>query len=156
MNQPFRSRPDGVQVRLSTDELAFLASLPELLAHVDQDPADPGYARLHVAAYPDDPSAQADLEAVTGPDLAVERESGRSGFLASLKRLPAAGGLLTYEEAEGWLTVLGDSRLALAARLGITKPGWEDAGDSGDPAHAALGFLSYLQGQLVDELMGRL
>ena len=54
-----------------------------------------------------------------------------------------------------WLTVLGDSRLALAARLGIDEPGWETA-DEEDPERIALGFLSFLQDQLVDVLMDRL
>ena len=156
MRRPFKSQPDGVSVRLSTDELAFLSGLPGLLAHVDQDPADPAHARLHVAAYPDDPSAQADLEEITGPDLAVERQSDRGGFLASLERLDSDGGLLTPDEAESWLTVLGDTRLALAARMGITEPGWEDAGEPADPWQAALGFLAYLQAELVEELMDRL
>ena len=49
--------------------------------------------------------------------------------------------------------MLGDSRLALAARLGISEPGWETAGDETNPAQAALGFLSYLQSELVEVLM---
>ena len=63
--------------------------------------------------------------------------------------------MLDADEAESWLTVLGDSRLALAARLEITEPGWEiDADD--DPQRITLGFLSYLQDQLVSVLMERL
>ncbi len=152
MRRPFRLQPDGVDVRLSADELVFLAGLPQLLARVDQDTSDPGYARLHVDAYPDDQEAQLDLEAITGPDLAAARGSDRDSFLGSIARLELEGGALTLEEAEGWLAVLGDSRLALAARLGITEPGWEGSGEPEDPSQAALGFLTYLQSELVDVL----
>lgn len=153
MRRPFKSQPEGVQVSLSTEELGFLTSLPGLLAGVDEDPADPGHARLHIAAYPDDQPAQLELEAITGPDLAAIRSSDRDSFLSSITRVGSDDGLLSPEEAEGWLTVLGDSRLALAARLGINQPGWETAGDETNPAQAALGFLSYLQSELVEVLM---
>jgi len=156
VRRPFRLAPDGVDVRLSADELAFLVGLPQLLASVDQDSNDPGYARLHVAAYPDDQPAQLDLEAITGPDLAAVRGSDRDSFAAAIVRFESSGGVLTLEEAEGWLTVLGDSRLALAARLGITEPDWESSGSLEDQSQAALGFLAYLQAELVDVLTGRL
>ena len=156
MKPPFTQRPGGVQVSLTSDELAFLTSLPALLTSVDEDPTDLGHARLHVDAYPDDASAQLDLEEITGPDLAASRGADRDSFLASIARDGSDDLLLTLEEAEGWLTVLGDSRLALAARLGISEPGWENVQDSSKPAEAALGFLSYLQSELVDVLMDQL
>ena len=157
MTRPFKYLPQGVQVNLGKQELTFLASVPELLASVDEDSADPAYARLHVAAYPDDQPAQEDLESITGPDLAEIRGSDRAGFLAALERIESTGGLLSDEEAESWLTVLGDTRLALAARIGVTEPSdWERSPDPRDPAQAALGFLSYLQAELVDILMERL
>jgi hypothetical protein len=40
--------------------------------------------------------------------------------------------------------------------MGITEPGREDAGEPADPWQAALGFLAYLQAELVEELMDRL
>ena len=86
----------------------------------------------------------------SGSQLAEARASDRATFLATLD-----AALLSPEEAEMWLTVLGDSRLALAARLGIDEPGWETA-DEEDPERIALGFLSFLQDQLVDVLMDRL
>lgn len=156
MTRPFQHLPDGVRVNLSHEELIFLAGVPELLARVDEEPDDPAYARLHVAAYPDDHSAQENLEEITGPDLAAMRGSDREGFLRAIDRIESSGGLLSADEAEAWLTVLGDARLALAARIGVTEPGWENATDPNDPAQAALGFLSYLQAELVEVLMDRL
>lgn len=153
MKRPFRLQPDGVDVLLSADELAFLTALPELLKGVDSNSSDPGYARLHIPAYPNDESAQLELAAITDPDLAAARGSDRDAFLSAIARLESEGEMLTLEEAEGWLTVIGDSRLALAARMGITEPGWENTGAGTDSSHAALGFLSYLQSELVDILM---
>ncbi len=150
MRRPFKSHRDGIAVRLVPLEREFLKGLPELLAAVDAEPDDPAYQRLHVEAYPDDPEAQADMAEYSGSQLAEVRASDRATFAATLD-----AAVLSPEEAEMWLTVLGDSRLALAARLGIDEPGWETA-DEEDPERIALGFLSFLQDQLVDVLMDRL
>lgn len=150
MRRPFKTHKDGIAVRLASPERAFLAQLPELLAAVDADESDPAYARLHVEAYPEDPEAQAEMAAYSGSQLAEARAADRAAFLGTLEQT-----VLTPEEAETWLTVLGDSRLALAARLGITEPGWETA-DEDDPERVALGFLSFLQDRLVDVLSDRM
>ena len=126
MRKHFKRRGNAIVARFTSSERTFLLGLPELLRAVDAEPGDPAHARLHVAAYPDDAGAQAEIDEFASPQLA--------------------------EEAESWLIVLGDARLALAARLGITEPGWEE-GDLDDPERLALGFLSYLQSQLTDALM---
>jgi hypothetical protein len=150
VRRPFKPHRDGVAVRLSTDERQFLRGLPELLAAVDAEPGDPGHARLHVEAYPDDSAAQLEMAEYSGSQLAEARALDRTRFVGSIE-----SEVLTADDAEAWLTVLGDSRLALAARIGINDPGWE-IGDEDDPERITLGFLSYLQDQLVTVLMGRL
>ena len=65
MRRPFKATNDGVAVRLSDLERQFLLGLPVLLSSVDAEPDDPAHARLHVAAYPDDPARQI-LDAVPG------------------------------------------------------------------------------------------
>jgi hypothetical protein len=146
MKRPFKRAGGGVAVRLAEPERRFLLGLPALLAHVDAEPDDPGHARLHVEAYPDDPDAQLEMAEYSGSQLAEARASDRARFIATLDQ-----SVLTLDDAEAWLTVLGDSRLALAARLHITAPGWE-IGEEDDPERITLGFLSYLQDQLVDVL----
>jgi hypothetical protein len=141
-----------VAVRLSEPERQFLLELPMLLSAVDAAPDDPAHARLHIAAYPDDAEAQLDMAEYSGSQLAEERAADRGVFAATLER---AQPTLTAEEAEAWLTVIGDARLALAARLGIDEPGWE-IGEERDPERIALGFLSFLQDQLVSVLMGQM
>ncbi len=150
VRRPFKAHRDGVGLRLSPDERQFLLGLPRLLEAVDAQPGDAAHARLHVEAYPDDAAAQLEMAEYSGSQLAEARVSDRASFVASME-----GDVLTLDEAEAWLTVLGDSRLALAARLGITEPGWE-IGDEEDPERLTLGFLSYLQDQLVTVLMDRL
>lgn len=152
MRRPFKTHHDGVAVRLSDIERQFLLGLPVLLASVDAEPNDPAHERLHVAAYPDDPAAQDEMTEYSGSQLAAERATDRERFTATLD---AVQSVLSPDEAESWLTVLGDTRLALAARLGVDEPGWEEF-DEEDPERIALGFLSYLQDQLVTVLMGRL
>lgn len=152
MRPVFKPHRDGISVRLSDDERQFLLGLPELLRAVDESPDDPAFARLHVAAYPDDAAAQADMSEYSGSQLAEGRTTDRDRFSATIESGQA---VLSPDEAESWLTVLGDSRLALAARLGITEPGWE-LGTDDDPQRMTLGFLSYLQDQLVDVLLERL
>ncbi|MBT8164607.1 MAG: DUF2017 domain-containing protein [Acidimicrobiia bacterium] len=152
MRRPFKAHHDGVAVRLSDVEREFLLGLPILLTSVDAEPDDPAYVRLHVAAYPDDPAAQEEMTEYSGSQLAEARTSDRERFTATLE---AGQSVLSPDEAESWLTVLGDARLALAARLGIEEPGWEVV-DEEDPERITLGFLSYLQDQLVTVLMRRL
>ncbi len=152
MRRVFKPHRDGVAVRLSDGERQFLLGLPQLLDTIDEEPGDPAYARLHVDAYPDDPAAQKDMDQYSGSQLADGRATDRARFTAFIE---SGDTVLDADEAESWLTVLGDSRLALAARLEITEPGWEiDADD--DPQRITLGFLSYLQDQLVSVLMERL
>ena len=152
MRRPFKPHRDGVAVRLSAVEREFLLGLPVLLEDVDSRPDDPAYARLHVEAYPDDSEAQSDMAEYSGSQLAEARAVEPAQFTATLEADPS---VLSPDEAEGWLTVLGDARLALAARLEITEPGWEET-DEEDPARITLGFLSFLQDQLVEVLMERL
>jgi hypothetical protein len=135
---------------LSGDERQFLLGLPQLLAAVDADTGDPAHARLHPAAYPDDAAAQLDMAEYSGSQLAEARSLDRARFVESIE-----SEVLSADDAEAWLTVIGDSRLALAARIGITEPGWE-IGEEDDPERITLGFLSYLQDQLVTALMERL
>ncbi len=152
MRRAFKSHSKGVAVLISDLERQFLLGLVPILEAADAEPADPAYARLHVEAYPDDPAAQDEMAQYSGTQLAEARAADRASFTASVE---AGAAVLTLEEAEAWLTVIGDTRLALAARLGITEPGWE-IGEDDDPERIALGFLSYLQDQLVTALMDRL
>ena len=109
MRRPFKGHSDGVAVRLSEVERQFLLGLPDLLASVDGAPEDPAHQRLHVAAYPDDPAAQEEMTEYSGSQLAEERATDRTRFTATLE---AEQSVLSPEEAESWLTVLGDTPIS--------------------------------------------
>ena len=65
-----------------------------------------------------------------------------------------AGVYLSRGEAEAWLRVLGESRLLLASRLGVTTAVWEE--DEETEELAVLHYLSWLQASLVDVLSDEL
>jgi hypothetical protein len=74
-----------------------------------------------------------------------------------LERFEATTGSdhLDLEDAEAWLRVIGEARLAVAARIGIETEGWEETrGDSFEAA--VLHLLGHLQEALVEVLAGRL
>ena len=151
MRSPFRTTRDGVRVSLGSAELELLGSLPEFLADVEEGGAhDPAFTRLNPVAYEDDPAAQEEYSAVAAPMLADLRRGNQSLYQDGVEAA-GAGRSLTWEQAEAWLTVIGDARLALAARLGIDNAGWSEEPAS-DPARATLDFLSYLQDRLVAAL----
>lgn len=148
MKTPFKLTRDGVVVSLGFDALEFLGGLPELLEDVAAaGPGDPGFARLNVAAYRHDDAAQREYSEMATPMLAELRAGHQALFVAGLEAA-ADHRPLTLEQAEAWLTVLGDARLAIAARLGITEAGWSQDPPQ-DGARAALDFLSFLQDRLV-------
>jgi hypothetical protein len=62
---------------------------------------------------------------------------------------------LTPDDVQAWLGVLNDTRLVLGTRLGITED--ERPLDPDDPdarAYAIYYWLSHLQGELIDMLLG--
>jgi hypothetical protein len=137
------------------------AQLTELLAD-PADRTDPVLARLFPDMYRDDPSAAAELRELTEDDL---RAAKLTGFGEMLAELPADGGdvRLTEESADIWLRGLTDMRLALGLRLDIRDDtDFEaeiDDAVAADPMSgrarqlAVYGYLTGLQGSLVDALM---
>ncbi|OFW66196.1 MAG: hypothetical protein A2Z12_07310 [Actinobacteria bacterium RBG_16_68_21] len=143
MTEPFVRTGDGVRVHLSKAEIAVLRGLPEVIA-ADGDAG----GRLDYRAHPDDPTAEARYRDLIGEDLNRLRAADRRAFTRGLGR-----GEVTVEDAEAWMRVVGEARIVLAARLGITDDGWEDdARTTRDPEMALLAYLGYLQDALVTAL----
>ena len=66
---------------------------------------------------------------------------------------------LEEEEAAAWCGVLNDARLVLAEQLGVTEELYERGISPRDPRAAELayyGWLTWLQGELVEALASRL
>lgn len=140
MSGPFARRGDMVRVRIDRDTRDVLAALPELLAGSD----DAG-GRLDYRVHPDDPLAEERYRELVGDSLDDLRAEDRTALLRSLAE-PA----ISLEDAEAWMRVIGEARLVLAARLGITEDGWEDDADpSQNPEMALLTYLGFLQDRLI-------
>jgi uncharacterized protein DUF2017 len=121
-----------------------------------EPPDDPVLARLFPDAYSSDPEAAGEFRRYTEPGL-------RSGKVAAartvLATLPDRGGRVRLNEAdaETWLRVLTDVRLALGVRLGITEDYEAQLADvtEADPRAAYLhvyDWLTFLQETLVRAL----
>ncbi len=140
MKQPFVRRGDTIRVRLPEDAREMLAALPDLLAAA----GDAG-GRLDYRVHPADPAAEARYRDLVGDSLDSLRVDDRALMAANV-----AATTIGLDEAESWMRVIGEARLALAARLGISEDGWETASDpSSDPELALLHYLGFLQDRLV-------
>lgn len=149
MKRPFRVRGGRLRVDLEPEVLELLAGIPDLLENVGGD-GDPATRRLAPVAHPGDPAAARAYDELTDAELARARNVDRAGFVSSLEAVRTRREL-DIEEADMWLRVIGEARLVLGARLGISEDGWEaDAG--ADPRYAILGYLGYLQEDLVHAL----
>lgn len=142
----------GVEVQLSSAELAILSRLPSLLGSVGSDPSDPAPARLHPAAYPDDEVGSAELARLTKDDVA----EGRAADLEVFSRQLVASGdgiTITPAEAEAWMRVLGSARIVLASRRGLFD--LEDLGElpNDDPDVALVNLLGAYQQTLAEVLL---
>jgi hypothetical protein len=160
------TRGGDVELTLDEAELELLRAIPEQLRQLYDGPADdPARARLFPRAYldPTEERSEQEWEALAHPALLRERIDGLNRLLAGLERAePRRGGVRTSlapEEVSVWVAVLNDARLALGTRLGMTDDTdlrWIARDDPQGPEKAAYGWLTALQGELVEALLGAL
>lgn len=178
---------DGpVVLRLDEQETSILTQLASQLVEMLEDATragiatavhlDPAMARLVPEGYRDDPEAAAEFRRFTADDLVGGKVSAAQTVLEALTATgPAAelpgdiprgheGGAavgLAGDTAWTWLRFLNDTRLTIAARLGIeddTEPfepsGDEVGDDEQDPQlmMAIYAWLGYLQESIVSVL----
>ncbi len=149
----FRRRGDRIEVRLNAQQRRVVALALGILDSVDPgEDGDPAAARLAYRAHPDDPEANARFRSLTDGMLSEARRRDREAFAGSL-----AGASLERDTAEAWLRVVGEARLVLAARLGITDDGWDDGvvPETASPEMLLLELLGHVQDDLVRALMPR-
>ena len=116
--------PGGVELVLDPEEAGFVRSLPDYLDGLGDDHDDPAVRRLTPTIHPDDADASAEFDRFIGPALADERREDRDLVATAIQ---AGTTRLTAQEAEAVLRVVGEVRLALAARHGLL----EDTGPGG-------------------------
>ncbi len=158
----FRAGRDGtLTVSLAEEELGLLRALPEQLRDVfEGDAEDPARMRLFPRAYLD-PTAEteeAEWQALVHPSLLQERLDALGLITATLDRAELIDDWwqvdLTPDDVQAWLGVLNDTRLVLGTRLGVTEE--ERVLDPADPdagAYALYQWLTWVQGDLVEELL---
>jgi hypothetical protein len=152
---------DRLRVRLTQDEVAVLRGLPDQLRTVlGEDEDEPVNRRLFPPAYLDVADVERDSEyrRLMHDDLVEEKLANLDLVTGSLGRGSTTVRRwtveLTDEEAAAWLGVLNDLRLALGVRLDITEDfdGDVDDTDPRAPALRLLGYLGWLEEQLLDAL----
>ena len=147
-----RLRKGGVELRIPEAEREFLRSLAPQMREMLEDTEDPAVARLFPVAYPEDEERQSEYRLLAGGELL-------DSHLAALAALEASADAerLDEEQANAWMRALNDVRLVLGTRLDVTEEGDERPTDLDDPrvpAFAAYDYLSMLQGELVEALLG--
>ena len=151
---PVRSLGDDVYaLSLDEEERHVLRRLSVDLRALLED-EDPAVARLFPAAHRDDPDAAAEFDRLVRDGLV----SGRLAALDTVRRTADAE-RLSHAELETWCGALNDMRLVLGEKLGVTEELYERAIDPGDPRAPELalyGWLTWLQGSIVELLSARL
>jgi Domain of unknown function (DUF2017) len=145
---------------LTPQEAELLTALPTELRDVLDGPLnDAAGQRLFPVAYldPTEEEAETEYRAMVHPDLMRQRLDALALVAASLERATRRDESieleLTPDDVQAWLGILNDVRLVLGTRLGITEDDNEIQLD--DPragAYGAYSWLTYLQGELIDQL----
>jgi hypothetical protein len=148
---PFIPTPDGILVTLDPDDLDFLQQIPEFLDQLGDPEEDPAAARLEVPVYLDDPEASAEWWRLMSGELFQSRVADRSAFGLILDA-STAGTTASIPEAEAFLRVLNEARLALAARLSVDVA--EDYENLLEADRGALDYLASMQQFLLAALWG--
>ena len=161
-----RTRDGKVRVELAAEERALLRSLPDELRSLYESPPaddDPVRNRLFPRAYLDPTAEDAEREwrELVHPELLRERLGSLELVARTLDGGQERRGRvvveLDEEQVAAWLGVLNDARLALGTRLGVTEDldyADVDPDDDRAPGLAAYGWLTYLEGELVETLLG--
>ena len=154
MKPRFERDRELIVVRLPSAEREFLAQVLDLLADVDgQEPesGDPAARRLNVPVYLDDERSNDEWWRLMGDELSSSRASDRKLYAGVLGKKESR---LTEEEADAFLRVINEGRLAFAARLGLEVE--EDHDRLPDAERAALDYMGWVLEDLTITLMGSL
>ena len=166
MSRRFVRKGDIVRVTLSEPERDLLRELPDQLRSLysSDDPDDAVTARLFPRAYldPTEDSAEREWEALVRPEILREKLEALELVVTALDAAsPGRRGRLLADLSEddvaAFLGVLNDARLALGTTFGVTDDLDLSVLDPSDPEsapYAVYGWLTYLQGELIETLLG--
>jgi len=148
MQRRFRAARGGIDVDLTLDEKTFLRGLLELLAGLPRSGDDPASLRLRVPVYLDDPESNDEWWRLMGEELTAARNSDRRVFERALT--DEGRSRLSNEEADAFLRVLNEGRLALGAKFGLEVE--EDHDQLPDEQREIMDYLGWLLEDLTSEL----
>ena len=149
----FTRRDGAIERRFTKSERKMVGNLAgglvEVLAGAGEldSYADPVLTRLLPVAAPTDPEASAEFASATRERLAEGKAAGARRLMADLDAAPDGRLRLDDDAAVMWLKALNDLRLALAERVGF-----ESLQSTHSPQALIYGWLTWLQGSLVEAL----
>jgi hypothetical protein len=149
----FHRRRGAIERRFTGAERKMIGNLATGLAETMATADDPdGYddvvlQRLLPDAVPGDEDASAEFRAATRERLAAAKTEGAQRVVADLDAAPGGVVRLDDDAAVVWAKALGDLRIALAERVGI-----ENVQQASSPQGLVYGWLTWLQGSLVDAM----
>jgi hypothetical protein len=146
-----RTRGGNYLLKLPSEERELLRSLPGQLQSV-LDTDDPALGRLFPPAYNDDPVHDAEYQLLMHEELLNSRRSALEvmGQTVDAERLE-------LEQLQAWSKALNDLRLVLGTRLDVTEEmGEVDPDDPRAPGLALYGYLTFLQGEVIEALAASL
>ncbi len=148
MERRFKSTRGGIDVDLTDDEKVFLTGLLDLLAGIPAAADEPASRRLRVPVYLDDPESNEEWWRLMEGELNAARNADRRVFQHVLDE----GGRrhLSNEEADAFLRVLNEGRLALGARFGLDVE--EDHDQLPEEQRDIMDYLGWLLEDLTSEL----
>jgi hypothetical protein len=141
----------GVELQLDDAFVGFLLQFPQMLDSIERGSDDPVARRMEPAVYPDDDAANDEWWGFMSDELDRSRRADRSEFRAVMAA-SVEGVVVDDESARAVLRVLVESRLALAARIGIETE--SDYARLGPTEGAMLDSLGQLQVALLAALSG--
>jgi hypothetical protein len=146
----------SVTIRFSEDEAELLrrllAEMETLLAA--RSDRDPVVGRLFPRAY-EKKKEEESYRSLVGDELVTAKKANLRTAGDMLGREGAAEAALSGDQAEAWLALLTDLRLAIGTRLDITEEKMSEDIDPDDPEAAALSVLHWLgwvQGTILEAI----
>ena len=146
----------SVTIRFSEDEAELLRRLlaeMETLLGSSSD-RDPVVGRLFPRAY-EKKEEEESYRSLVGDELVSAKKANLRSAGDMLGREGAAEAALSEDEAEAWLALLTDLRLAIGTRLDVTEEKMSEDIDPDDPEAAALSVLHWLgwvQGTILEAI----
>ena len=154
-----RGTDGSISATFEAEEIRVLGNVLDEMTALLRAPAKPGdavRARLFPDAY-EDPEDQRAYEELVGDQLLAEKVAALRRVRRALPTGKQATVELDHDQANDWLTVINDIRLAIGTRLDVTEDVMQkeiDPEDPDGPALAVLHWLGWMQELFLKELTG--